>query len=220
MSSRSKKKGGLGVSRSYIPTVTATEPILPIGEVVETEIPEQKLPEPVPEEEIIEEDNSVVIRLKKIALSAFDKDDENALPTYIQQLVLKITLDDADVLWEFASMTRQFRADEDRTVLTDFYQSITQMLAEREKDESLLRGGSVPYYRSLVFGSPLLQNERRIDEERDSQLLRKDKPVRGAISCTKCGDNLISTRQFQLRGMDEPSTNIYTCYSCSNMWSN
>ena len=79
----------------------------------------------------------------------------------------------------------------------------------------------MPEYASLAFVSPLLDVQRKADDERDSQLLRKDKPVRGAVRCPKCGDNLISTRLVQLRALDEPSTNIYTCYgtSCSNVWS-
>jgi len=220
MSSRAKKKGGLGVSRLYTPTVATGEAILSPEPVKEVELPEEKLEDQEPSKEsAVEERSGVVNRLKRIALAAFSKDDEKSLPDFVLQLTTELTLDDADVLWEFASLTYQYRLEEDKTPLTDYFETIRIALEERKKDEIIKSGKGIPHYRSLVFESPLLSTERKMDEEHDSQLLRKDKPVRGAISCSKCGDNLVSTRQIQLRGMDEPSTNIYTCYTCSNLWS-
>jgi DNA-directed RNA polymerase subunit M/transcription elongation factor TFIIS len=132
------------------------------------------------------------------------------------ELTKILTIDDADVFWEFASFGNE------KQLIVDFFASIKQTLETRETNprfRAAANRSSIPHYYSLTFESPLLGEERKSEEERDGQLLRKDKPVRGAVVCPKCGDNLISTRQLQLRGLDEPSTNIYTCYSCPNMWS-
>jgi DNA-directed RNA polymerase subunit M/transcription elongation factor TFIIS len=158
-----------------------------------------------------EEGPSVPSVLLNIAMQALGVVEAGELPEFVLRLTTRVGLDDADVFWEFASMT-----DEE---LGDFYLAIDDELVQRDK-EGIGRGGAkLPHYHSLTFASPLLSEQRRLDDERDGQLLRKDKPVRGAVACPKCHDNLISTRQIQLRGLDEPSTNIYTCFTCSNMWS-
>jgi DNA-directed RNA polymerase subunit M/transcription elongation factor TFIIS len=239
---RGKSKGGLGVARTYRPTrALATvgeeggeaaevgetldvergpilEPADVAGEGAEPELQAEetgkatrrKGKEPTEAEE---ERQTVTDALQRIAVSAFDVDRLDRLPEYVVELSERLSLDDADVFWEFASLVR------DGQGLTDYYVAIRRALEERSSVETLRTGRGIPHYHSLVYDSPLLIGERQADDERDAQLLRKDKPVRGAVSCGKCGDNLVSTRQVQLRGLDEPSTNIYTCYTCSNMWS-
>lgn len=157
--------------------------------------------------------SSTKARLQSIALEALEVDDVSALPDYVVKLAGTLTLDDADVFWEFASLKG------DRQALEDYYVAILQELETRENKPALRGVKTIPHYHSLTFASPLLAEERKTDDERDGQLLRKDKPVRGAVFCGKCRDNLISTRQVQLRSLDEPTTIIYTCYTCPNMWS-
>ena len=253
----SKTKGGFGISRRYKPTARPVVEGEQAVEPVEAALPEPELPERqlTSDEESSEEKDeeqgkrirtrrvqteedeaddvrgNVVERLTTIAMAAFNKDEPSVLPSYVLELVEELSMDDADVLWEFASLSHLHhepqnqviegivQVDEARTALTDYYVAIRVALRERATDPLLAAGKGIPHYRSLVFESPLLAIERKIDDEHDAQLLRKDQPVRGAVSCGKCHDNLVSTRQVQLRGMDEPSTNIYTCYSCGNLWS-
>jgi DNA-directed RNA polymerase subunit M/transcription elongation factor TFIIS len=248
----SAKKGGFGISLTYKPKAkpVAKKPVEPPPSAEEEssssseEVRSSRADgegRRALEEETLDVSSEVRL-LRNIALEAFQVERVSQLPEYIQELTLLVTIYDADVFWEFASLSElpsivdleQAEEDEAEDVdearseyadlRTDYYVAIKQELAQRGGYPDLQAAresgdASVPHYYSLVFLSPLLNDERRADDERDGQLLRKDKPVRGAISCTKCGQNLISTRQVQLRGLDEPSTNIYTCYTCPNTWS-
>ena len=223
-----KSKGGFGISKTYRPRLV--EPELVEQEPKEDEevvFDEEKEFEPPTTrkkgKKVVEEEDENNVRnfLFRIARTAFEVEDNDDLPQYVQDLASELSMDDADVFWEFASMSKDAASIQDRTNLTDFYENIKHELQERLANPVLRNKKNIPHYASLIFVSPLLSEFRKADEERDGQLLRKDKPVRGAIYCPQCKDNLISTRQVQLRGLDEPSTNIYTCYnySCNNIWS-
>jgi DNA-directed RNA polymerase subunit M/transcription elongation factor TFIIS len=165
-----------------------------------------------PEEEPIEEDyNLVRLALQKTAEEVFP---DGAIPSKIKELVNELTLNDQDVLWEFASIS------EDGHKIETFYDNIRDALTQRRITLRALDldPDEIPSYLSLVFESPLLVEERKYDEEADSQLLRKDTPVRGIAKCPKCTDQRISTRIVQIRSFDEPANAIKTCYACGHSW--
>ena len=212
------KKTKTDIPRTFVPP-RALEPVQPEREAEEEEeqVEEEVVPKPrgrkaaaeAPRRATTSSRATIRDALLRVAREAYEGYE---LPEFVEELADQLTLDDADVFWEFASLIHS------PGLLTDFYVAIKEELTSRAVDSSL-SSGKIPHYLSLSFVSPALFEQRKVEEERDGQLLRKDKPVRGAIFCGRCGDNLISTRQIQLRGLDEPSTNIYTCYSCPNMWS-
>jgi DNA-directed RNA polymerase subunit M/transcription elongation factor TFIIS len=248
MSAATKKRGRFAIARTYKPAAQPPQPVAEaeaeeagpdaeaeeaaehaaeeaIVEAAEEEAVQAEEAQAEEEEEeelgrvrrrprpvaVREEGPSVQSVLLNIAVQALGVGSADELPEFVLRLTWRVGLDDADVFWEFSSMTD--------AELGDYYRAIDDELVQRDKEGIGRAGVKLPHYHSLTFASPLLVEQRRLDDERDGQLLRKDKPVRGAVSCPKCHDNLISTRQIQLRGLDEPSTNIYTCFTCSNMWS-
>ena len=206
------RKSKVEIPKTYVPPI-GKQP--PVEEPEEPEVVLEPEEEEKPKERVRKRVETGPKRdltkdiLLRIAKEAYE---DTELPEFVYELAEQLTLDDADVFWEFASLVHS------PNKVTDFYTAIKEELAARHKDPNL-SGGKISHYHSFCFASPMLAEQRKVEEDRDGQLLRKDKPVRGAIYCSRCGDNLISTRQIQLRGLDEPSTNIYTCYTCSNLWS-
>lgn len=163
-------------------------------------------------EEVEETYNLVRLALQQTAKEAFD---ELEVPKIVTELTEELTINDQDLFWEFASMP------EDGEKLQQFYEAIKEEVSQRkiQSKAGLFDYERPPHYVSLVFMSPLLVEERKYEEERDGQLLRKDTPVRNDLMrCEKCGDNRISTRTVQTRSFDEPSSNIRTCFTCGFLW--
>lgn len=70
----------------------------------------------------------------------------------------------------------------------------------------------------LVFNSSIFERQQQ-KELLDAEIfLNRDKVMKGAGKCGKCGGDNLSVYEIQAKSSDEPIVSRFTCIGCGNRW--
>ena len=87
-----------------------------------------------------------------------------------------------------------------------------------EKTYDYLKTVETNNVKTVVFGSPLFQEQRERHQINTELKRGKFEVSKGAEKCKRCGSQNVFSVSQQRRSSDEPETTFYSCLGCGNAW--
>lgn len=99
---------------------------------------------------------------------------------------------------------------------------LMELIMLKKKDEELYRRYlaemDINDTSEIIWKSPLLEKERRKEQQFVDLMTSKIETVEGVYRCGGCGEKKVQLTQKQTRGGDEGMTTIIKCTKCGKRW--